>query len=305
MSLFEKIQHWVKEPPPDYLFEFSERGLASVQPRDLSTMSVTTLTEKALAVSPSEPNVTRLDLFQAAFPKKNNGSGTQRRAKAALVIPDYATRMSVLDFEELPGDEEQRLALVRFRLRKSVPFSIDEAQVSCAVQPKDSQQKKFEVLAAAIARPVLDEYEAVLRNSGYQVGLILPSSVAALPLCSADPGILTLLAKLSGQILSILLIHDRQIRVVRCIDLSSEEGGPAEHASVIVTLLQQTLAFAEDELSQPVQRLLLCGFGAETEQLGMAFEQEFGVSWAPLQSRLGVAEQENAGVLGLLEQYVT
>ena len=78
--------------------------------------------------------------------------------------------MAVLDFEEFPSDEEQRLALVRFRLRKSVPFPIDEAQVSCSVQVQDSAQKRIEVLAVAVARPVLSEYEDLLHSAGFQVG---------------------------------------------------------------------------------------------------------------------------------------
>jgi len=115
--------------------------------------------------------------------------------------------------------------------------------------------------------------------------------------------VLTLLDKVSGSIFSILLIEDRQVRIVRCVDLTSEENNPEEQPELITTLLQQTLAFAEDELNQPVQRLILCGFGDQSENMGLAFEREFGLSWAPLRSRFGMASQENAGLLGLLEQY--
>jgi type IV pilus assembly protein PilM len=280
----------------------SERGVALVQPRNLATLRVTQLPEPALAISPAEPNVTRLDLLQAGFPKTVANGG--RRAKAALVIPDYSARITVLDFDELPNDEDQRVALVRFRLRKSVPFPIDDAQVSYSIQSRDPAQKKLEVVVAAIARTVLTEYENVLRSFGFQVGLVVPSCLATVPICSAAAGTLSLLAKLSGNILSILLIQDQQIRVVRCIDLVSEESGVSDLSELISTLLQQTLAFAEDELSQPVQRLILCGFGADSERMGVAFEKEFGLSWTPLRSRFGIAAQENAGLMGLLEQYL-
>ncbi|HEX6545330.1 MAG TPA: hypothetical protein VF023_03410, partial [Bryobacteraceae bacterium] len=70
------------------------------------------------------------------------------------------------------------------------------------------------------------------------------------------------------------------------------------------TILHQTFAFVEDEFSRPVERLLLCGFGAMTQTLGAALEEEFHVSWEPLLSpRLGNASPENAGLLGLWEQY--
>jgi type IV pilus assembly protein PilM len=306
LSLLDRIQNWVKEPPPEYLFEISERGLASVQPRNPSTLRVAPLTEKALSVSPCEPNITRLDLLQSVFPKNGNGRGpgSSRRIKAGLVIPDYAVRVSVLDFDDLPADEEQRLALVRFRLKKSVPFSIEEAQVSYSLQPSSQSGKKVEVLAATLARPVLEEYETLMRSFGYQVGLVVPSGLAALSLYPAVPGALTLAAKRSGNILSIVLFENGHIRVFRCVDLASEESAPDDHSELMSTLLQQTLAYAEDEWNQPVRQLALCGFGPQTNQFGDAFEREFGLSWSPLRSRFGMPSQENAGLLGMMEQFV-
>lgn len=303
MPLADKIQRWIKEPPPEYLFEVSERGIAHIQPRDASSLRVRRFEEKALTASPSQPNITRPDLMQAALPGNGKTNLQQKRVKAALVVPDYAARLSVLDFEELPGDAVQQEALIRFRLRKSVPFPIDEARVSCAVQWNEPQHKKVEVLAAAIARPILEEYENLLASRGFQVGVVVPSSIAALALCPPPGPGLTLLAKLSGSVLSILLTQQGLVRVVRCVDLTSEENAPDEEPAVISTLLHQTFAFIEDELAQPAERLLLCGFGEMTDQLGTECETDFHVSWQPLTSRFGPASQENAGVLGLAEQY--
>jgi type IV pilus assembly protein PilM len=300
LSFLDRIQRWIKEPPPEYLFEVSESALAWAQPRDAGNIRLQEFTTKALTVSPVAPNFTRYDLFQAALPKGANGGS---RGRAGLIIPDYAARLAVLDFEEFPGDEEQRLSLVKFRLRKSVPFAIDDAQVSCFVQAKDASDKGIEVLAAVLSRTVLEEYEGLLRNAGFQVGLVIPSSFAVLPLFANSPGVLTLFAKLSGSILSVMLLEQRRVRVVRCIDLSSEEAEPPEGYSLISTILQQTVAFAEDELQRPVQRMLLCGFGGDTEELGEAFQKEFGFTWAALDSRIGPAGQESAGLMGLLEQY--
>jgi hypothetical protein len=160
------------------------------------------------------------------------------------------------------------------------------------VQPAASGGKKVEVIAATIARSVLTEYETLLRNFGYQVGLVVPSSLAALPLYPVLPGALTLVAKLSGSVFSIVVL-----------DLASEESLPEDQPELMSTLLQQTFAFAEDEWNRPVQHLVLCGFGSATDDMGAVFEREFGVSWTPLRSRFGAPVQENAGLLGMLEQY--
>lgn len=302
MSLLGRIRGWVAEPPPEYLFEVSEQGLAWMQLRDPDNSCVEPFGEKALTASPATANITRLDLFLAALPKIRNGS-SQRKPKAAMAIPDYATRMAVLDFEEFPSDEEHRLALVRFRLRKSVPFPIDDAQVSCSVQVQDSAQKRIEVLAVAVARPVLSEYEDLLQRAGFQVGVVVPSSLATLALCARQTEGLTLVAKLCGEVMSVVLLEESRIRLVRCLDLSSEEGQTSDASAMVTTLLQQTVAYAEDELGHQAERLLLCGFGRDSERLGGSLEREFNLPWEPLRSRFGALSQENAGLLGLLEQY--
>jgi type IV pilus assembly protein PilM len=211
--------------------------------------------------------------------------------------------MTVLDFEEFPQGESERNALLRFRLRKSVPFHIDEAQLSYAIQLQ--KPKRVEVLAVAIAKPILNEYEALFTEAGYQVGLVTPSIIAALPLCQIGEGGFTVVAKAAGATLSVLLLEGMSIRLVRCLNLATvdEEQDSISGELTVLDLVQQTLAYAEDQLGAAVKRLLLCGFGAETDVLGRLAQREFGIPYANLRSRFGAASQENAGLLGLLEQY--
>lgn len=303
MSFFDTVQRWVAEPPPDHLFEITESSLSAVSSRNPGQPKEQVFAERGLSVSPSAPNFARPELYRQAFQILRNGGGSKRTA-AALVIPDYSVRMTVLDFEEFPQGETERNALIRFRLRKSVPFHIEEAQVSYAVQFQ--APKRVEVLAVAIARPILNEYETLLEEAGYQVGLVTPSGIAALPLCPSNESGFTVLAKAAGSTLSVLLLDKGIVRLVRCLNLAgSEENDEAQDGELsVLDLVQQTLAYAEDQLGQSVKRLLLCGFGADTDVLGKLAQKEFGIPYANLRSRFGAASQENAGLLGLLEQYI-
>lgn len=301
MSLLDKIQGWIKEPPPDYLFEITEHGVAWAQTREPAQARVHLSPDKVFDVSPSTTNLMHYEAFRSVLPKIGNG-GSLGRAKAALAIPDYASRMAVLDFEEFPTDDDQRLALVKFRLRKSVPFPIDDAKLSCSVQVGSQVQTRIEVLAVAIARPILEEYEQVVRQQGFQVGVVVPSSLAALALCPREPEGLTLFARAAGMVLSLVLLEQNHVRIVRCVDLSSETE-PEAGITAVTTLLQQTVAYAEDELGQRVRRLVLCGFGGHAQTIGAMFQDEFGLDWESLRSRFGTVSQENAGLLGLAEQY--
>ena len=297
----ERFQRWISEPPPDHLFEITETSLSGVSPRNPSQSKQEILGERALAPSPSAPNLLKPHLFRDALPRVS-GTRSPKRTATALVIPDYAVRMTTLDFEEFPTGEQERAALLRFRLRKSVPFHIDEAQLAYAIQLQET--KRIEVLTIAIARPILDEYERIFTEAGYRVGIVTPSSIATMRLCTGSGTGLMLLAKAAGSTLSVLLVENGRVRLVRCLDLASSEEEAAEREErSILALLQQTLAYAEDQLGQSARRLLLCGFGPETDALGKLAQREFGVPYAAVVSKFGVASQESAGLLGLLEQY--
>ncbi len=299
----DTVQSWIAEPPPDHLFEITERSIAGVSPRQPGQARQQILPERSLTVSPSAPNVVKPALFQEAVPHVSNPAPAKRMT-AALVVPDYATRMGVLDFEQFPAGEDERSALIRFRLRKTVPFPIDEAQVAYSIQLEEA--KRFEVLAVAVARPILTEYETLLTDFGYRVGLVMPSSIAALPLCfSSDPG-MTLLAKSAGTTLSLLLFEQGRVRLVRCLDLAEGEGeqDPETHTQdTLLNLFQQTVAYAEDQLGARVARLLLCGFGEKTEAIAELAKAEFGTRCSSVKSKHGLVSEQNAGLLGLLEQY--
>ncbi len=300
----ENFKRWIADPPPDYLFEMTSNSLACVAPRAPGEQRRELLREVGLNASPSSPNLLKPELYRAALPLVTaaNPKHATKRATTALVIPDYATRIAILDFEGFPAKTEDRLTLLRFRLRKSVPFPIDEAQLAYAIQSE--QAGKVEVLVVTIARPILAEYEAILVEAGYRLGLVLPSSLASLRLCDRGEGGLTLLAKAAGSTLTVILLDGSRVRLVRALDLTGDESEwqrPA--ADAVMPLLEQTFAYCEDQIGKPAARLLLCGFGPETDLLGHAAEREFRLPVSPVRSKFGIASAENAGLLGLLEQY--
>jgi type IV pilus assembly protein PilM len=313
LSPIQFIKRLVSEPAPEYLFEMNESTLASVLPSDPSTIREEKVAVQSLAVSPASSNLVNPEAYRSALAKLapvTNG----RKPSAALVLPDYATRMAILDFDEWPDSEEQRLGLVRFRLRKSLPFAVEEAQVSFTPQSRDAG--KAEVLAVAIDRRILSEYEDLFTTAGFRIGLVIPSSVACLPLCppapssSTRPGV-TLLLKLSGAILTAMLLDGDKVRLIRCVDFSEpfSEDRPAPPTvrpfSVVddtMPVMQQTIAYAEDELGRKVDRLLLTGLGQDSAAIGGLAEKEFQVNWEFLRSRFA-PPQDYAGLLGLLEQY--
>ena len=51
-----------------------------------------------------------------------------------LVLPDYCARVAVLDFDAFPSNPAEQLSLVRFRMKKSVPFDVEDSAISYYAQ---------------------------------------------------------------------------------------------------------------------------------------------------------------------------
>ena len=292
MSLWSRISRLVKDPPPNYVFEFSEAGLAFAHPGDGHSGAETGFAPfepGTLLPSPVEDNMRRPDAIVSVLSRIAAPNGNKKRRSAAVILPDYAARVSVLDFASFPSAPEEQLPLIRFRLKKTIPFDIDSAAVSYFVQPSETG-RKIEVVAVTVALEIIARYEALLRGANFHPGEVTTSALAALNLYrgpdqNADVAIV---AKLAGRALSLMVVARESLKLFRCVEL--EAAGEEE----VLSVLQPTFAYVEDELGTPARRLVLCGF-PNGALAGLNRETEV------LRSRLGSPGAFNAGLLGYLE----
>jgi len=283
MAVWNQITRLISDPPPSHLFELSEAGMAFAQGKQTGFEAFEPGT---LVSSPTEDNMLRADLISNAIARAApvNGSGKKRRP-AAVILPDYSARVSVLDFDSFPSAAEEQSALIRFRVKKTIPFDIDAAAVSFFAQP-NSSSKKTDVVAVMVAAEVIARYEAIFRNAGFQPGVVTTSSLAALNLYHGDG--IAVFAKLSGRALTVAVLKKNAVKLFRCVAL--EEGADQE----ILAVLHPTFAYVEDELGSPVDRLILCG-------VPQYVADPLRCQAESLRSRFGAAGPFNAGLLGYLE----
>lgn len=285
MSILGTLTRLVKDPAPDHAFEISEAGISYAQ-------GVRTGFEAfepgTLSVTPSSDNVLRPEVVSDMIAHIAPAPQSKKRRRAALILPDYAARVTVLDFDSFPTVPAEQLPLVKFRIKKTIPFDIESAAVSYFVQPS-SNSKKVEVLAVTMAFEIVARYEALFRAAGFQPGEVTTSSLAALNLYHGEG--ISVVAKLSGRVLTVTVISGGTIKLFRCVTLETADD------EEILSVLHPTFAYVEDELASPVKKLILCGFknGAPS---GLKCDVE------PLRSRLGTPGEYNAGLLGYLESVV-
>jgi len=107
---------------------------------------------------------------------------TQSR-DVTLVLPDAAVRVVLLDFDTMPSREDDAESVVRFRLKRMLPFDTDTAAVSYQVMSET--RGSVSVLAVAMPQDLRGEYEQAVREAGYEPGAVLPSTLAAV--AALDP----------------------------------------------------------------------------------------------------------------------
>jgi type IV pilus assembly protein PilM len=285
MSLIQTISRLVKDPPPEHAFEISEAGISYAHG---TKTGFEAFEPGTIEVSPSVDNVLRPDLVASMIDAIAPANGVKRRRPAVLILPDYSARVTVLDFDSFPAVAAEQLPLVKFRIKKTIPFDIESAAVSYYVQPS-SGSKKVEVLAVTMAFDIVARYEALFRAAGFHTGEVTTSSLAALNLYRGDG--VAVVAKLSGQVLTVTVLSGTTIKLFRCVTL---EGSSDDE---LLAILHPTFAYVEDELGSPVRKLILCGFPR-------GVPEELRCDTEPLRSRLGAPGENNAGLLGYMESGV-
>jgi type IV pilus assembly protein PilM len=288
--MLEHIKRFIQEPPPAMAFEISEAGIATARIGSKAELEFRPLKPGVLSISPLKENVVDPDEFSLAVRAATGGASARKRKDAALILPDFCTRIAVLDFDEFPSDVKEQLSLVRFRLKRSVPFDVESAAVSYWAQT--DAKKKCDVLVVMAPLEIVSRYEAPFRSAGMNPGVVTSSALAALEL--APEAGLSVLAKITGRVLTVVVREKSVVKLVRCLEVASQE------LEDIAAVLLPTFVYVEDNLGGCAENLLLCGFGAQADAAERRFQEELAVPVETLRSPLGVPGENNAGLLGYL-----
>jgi type IV pilus assembly protein PilM len=178
-------------------------------------------------------------------------AGTRERTRdVTVVVPDSAVRVLFVDFDQLPSKAAEALPVVRFRLKKLLPFDADEAMVSYQVM--SSEKGSIKLLAVAMPKAVLEEYEGVVLAAGYLPGAVLPSTLAALAGLDEAPGaVLVVNAGMSA--VTTAIVQAGALLLHRSVDMSVGVSGPVELTTVVPLVDRESTAqeWAQQEALGP------------------------------------------------------
>jgi type IV pilus assembly protein PilM len=211
------------------------------------------LPEGALTPGLKVPNFSDRAAVVAALESALSATNARDRA-VTLVIPDAAARVLLVDFETLPTRRQEILPVIRFRLRKMVPFEVENAAVSYQIMAQ--KPGHVSLLVTVMPGDVLEEYEAVVREAGYEPGSVLPSTLATVG--GLDAVGAALMVNYTHASVTTTVTNGNEMLLHRTMDLPADEKAREEEmAQAVIT----ALAWYEDTLKATPEKLHYAGPG--------------------------------------------
>src|SRR6202045_4346322 len=174
-----------------------------------------------------------------------------RSRDVIAVLPDAAVRVVLLDFETLPGKRDEAESVVRFRLKKSLPFDVEKAKVSYHVQPSNGG---VQVIAAVALASVIEDYEASFRQAGYEPGVVMPSMLAALGAAHAPQP--SLVIKVDARTTSVAILDGQKLLLVRTLE---NTRGVTITGDQLAEEVYPSVVFFQDTYKLNIERVYVAG----------------------------------------------
>ncbi|MEE9219528.1 MAG: hypothetical protein V3U98_10735 [Acidobacteriota bacterium] len=223
----------------------------------------------------------------------------------SVLLPDSVAKISIMELTSLPRSHRDALEMVRFRLKKTVPFRIEDAQVD--FHTLEAAPGSFRLLTTVAYRPVLKQYQTAIEALGTRAGMVTLSTLSLLDRCwpeatSAGGDGDVLLANVTPRTLTLAVFRGTRLVLFRSKTLSGGSDGDAgERVRVVRREYQTTLAYYQEKLEgRGFSRALTRLVGWSPQQLfgtedGTRLERIDPMRWAEPDPELG-APPADAGL---------
>jgi type IV pilus assembly protein PilM len=271
-GLIRRLDRWLNVMPhPPMVVEIAAEHVAAAHWGNsrgaVDACAMEPLQVGSVMASPVETNVTQPDAVRSALRAVFNRV-PDRGAPLALLIPDLVVRVFILPFDSLPRRSDEALPVIRWRLKKSVPFDVDDTVVSWMRQA--GPHGNLEVVTAIARKSILREYEEIVESLGARNTIVLSSTLATLPLLEERGA--TLLARMSGKTLTTVVVSGANLCVYRATDMLAE-ADILDPATILEEIFP-AVAYYQDTWGGTIDRARLSGFGSRERELRGNLEQE-------------------------------
>lgn len=267
-----KVARWLEAMPhPPLALEISQDRVAAARwtrAGGLDSYAIESLPNGALMPSAVESNIVDSGAVRGAIAAVM----AKLRAKdedVALLVPDPVIRVFVQHFEQFPRSPQEAEPMLRWKLKKSVPFEADETIISYMRQAP--REDGVDVVTALARLRIIREYEALAEAVGLNPGVVMSSSLAAVTLLNDSQP--TLLARVSGLALTTAIVREGVLCGYRCTEL------PAQNVDLTPQMLLEEIfpvaAYYQDTWREGIQAVRVAGLGHRLSDFVGPLEEEF------------------------------
>ena len=266
-------------PHPEPVVEIAAMHVAAARwnRTGLTSYAVEQLPVGAVMPSPVETNVSQAGIVQTALQRVISRIG-ELHEPVALLVPDPVVRVFILPFDTLPRRADDALPLLRWRLKKIVPFDVEETSISYSRQ--QGRHGSLEVVAAVARKKIVREYEEILESLGATPAVVMSSTLATLPLLSERGS--ALLMRMNGRTLSTAIVRGSAMCLFRSTEMQADASS-LDPKWMLEEVFPAT-AFYQDTWGEPIERVVLTGFGDREELFQAALLNELKISGGSLEN---------------------
>ena len=293
------LPSFLSSPPPSIGLELASDRVTAVslgrqgQTRTIAAYAVEPLSAGAITPALNAVNIHDQSGVAGAIRSVLERTGSRQR-RVALVIPDTATKVSLLRFEKVPAQSDLD-QLIRWQVRKAAPFKPEDAEISwvpAAALPGGGQ----EFLVTLGRRDIIESYQQVCAAAGAHAGIVDLASLNLINavLAGADGGP-------AGDWLIVHVAPDyATLAILRGRDLIFFRSRQLDTYGDLTDLVHQTAMYHEDRLSGGrFGRVILSGAAARGadggERARRALEERLGVRVEALDFRRAAAMVDRIG----------
>jgi len=267
-----KVARWLDAMPhPPLAIEVSPERVAAARwsrTGSLDGFAVEALQAGAIVPSAVETNIVNIAAVRSAVASAIDRL-RGRDEDVAMILPDPVIRVFVQHFEEFPRSPQEAVPMLRWKLKKSVPFEADETLISYMRQAP--REDGVDVVTALARLRIIREYESLAEGVGLRPGVVLSSSLAAVSLLDEEKP--TLLARVSGSALTTVIVRDGVLCGYRCTEL------PARGLDLTPQMLLEEIfpvaAYYQDTWQEGIRSVRVAGLGSRLPEFVRPLEEEF------------------------------
>lgn len=176
-----------------------------------------------------------------------------RPRRVGLVVPDLVAKVSIVRFAQVPPRAQDLEQLVRWQVKKTTPFPIEEAQVSYVPGAHSADGQDF--LVSLARRDIVEEYEGLCTAAGANAGIVDLATfniINAVLAGSTPPSADWLLVNVAVDYASIALLRGPDVIFFR--------NRAADSDGTLADLVHQSAMYYEDRLQGAgLSRVILAG----------------------------------------------